>query len=83
MIHEYIEEALSHAHYEIISDEEPYYGEIPELKGVWATGKSLEECRRNLIDVVEGWVLVRLVRGMMIPPIGQVEINIPQEMAFV
>jgi len=25
MIHEYIETALRHAHYEIIEDEEPYY----------------------------------------------------------
>ena len=27
MIHEYIETALRHAHYEIIKDEQPYYGE--------------------------------------------------------
>ena len=46
MITEYINAALSHAKYEIIEDTEPYYGEIPELKGVWATGKTLEECRR-------------------------------------
>jgi hypothetical protein len=31
MICEYIEAALQHAHYELISDEEPYYGEVPEL----------------------------------------------------
>jgi predicted RNase H-like HicB family nuclease len=42
---EYIEESLKRARYEIIDDEEPYYGEVAELKGVWATGKSLEECR--------------------------------------
>jgi len=49
MIHEYIESALRHSHngssksyhYEIIEDEEPYYGEVPELQWVWATGKSL------------------------------------------
>ena len=45
MIKEYINAALSKAHYEIIEDGEPYYGEVPELKGVWATGKTLEECR--------------------------------------
>jgi len=50
MIHEYIETALRHAHYEIIKDEQPYYGEAPGLQGVWATGKSLEECRQNLAD---------------------------------
>jgi hypothetical protein len=34
MIVEYIEAALARANYEIIRDEEPYYGEVHELKGV-------------------------------------------------
>ena len=46
MIVEYIQEALNRAHYEIIDDDEPFYGELKELKGVWATGKTLEECRK-------------------------------------
>jgi len=50
---EYIEEALKRATYEIIDDEEPYYGEVPELRGVWAAGKTLEECRKNLKEVIE------------------------------
>jgi len=82
MIHEYIETALRHAHYEIIKDEQPYYGEVPGLQGVWATGKSLEECRQNLTEVVDGWVLVRLARGLPIPPIGKMQIRLPQEMAI-
>jgi len=32
MITEYIEAALARATYEIIKDEEPYYGEIPGLR---------------------------------------------------
>lgn len=83
MIHEYIEAALRHAHYEIIKDEQPYYGEVPELPGVWATGESLEECRQNLAEVVDGWVLIRLARGLPIPPIGQTQIKLPQEMTVV
>jgi predicted RNase H-like HicB family nuclease len=83
MIQEYIEAALRHAHYEIIKDEQPYYGEVPELQGVWATGKSLEECRQNLSEVVDGWVLVRLSRGLTIPAIGQTQIRLPQEMVGV
>lgn len=42
MISEYLEEALKRASYEIIDDEEPYYGEVAELQGVWASGKTLE-----------------------------------------
>jgi len=34
MINECIQAALSRANYEIIREEEPYYGEISDLKGV-------------------------------------------------
>ena len=54
MFAEYIRAALSKATYEIIEDQEPFYGEIPELPGVWASGKTLEECRENLKGVIEG-----------------------------
>lgn len=54
---EHIEEALKSAHYEIIKDDDPYYGEIDELKGVWASGKTLEVCRNNLKETLEGWIL--------------------------
>jgi len=67
MIVEYIEAALGKAKYDIIRDEEPYYGEVPGLKGVWATGKTLEECRRNLSEVIEGWIIVRIKKGLPIP----------------
>jgi predicted RNase H-like HicB family nuclease len=44
---------MSKAAFEIIEDEEPYYGEVPELKGVWASGKIMDECRENLRMVIE------------------------------
>ena len=69
MITEYINTALSKAKYEIIDDAEPYYGEVPEMEGVWATGKTLEECRHNLAEVIDGWLVLRLRRGLPIPTI--------------
>jgi len=75
MLVEYIEEALRRAHYEIIEDEEPYYGEVKELKGVWATGKTLEECRQNLMEVIEGWILISVKKGLKIPKLGNVSIE--------
>ena len=75
MIVEYIEAALEKATYEIIEDEEPYYGEVPGLDGVWATGKTLEECRRSLAEVIDGWVIVRLRKGLPIPSIGEYRIE--------
>jgi predicted RNase H-like HicB family nuclease len=71
MIREYVQAAMEKAHYELIDDPEPYYGEIPECQGVWATGRTLEECRRNLEDVLDGWLVVRLQKGLSIPPIEE------------
>ena len=68
---EYINAALEQAGYEIIEDSEPYYGEVPELPGVFATGRTLEECRRNLAGVIEEWSIVRLRRGLPIPPVAR------------
>jgi len=65
MFCEYIHAALSRATYEIIEDEEPFYGEVPELRGVWANGKTLEECRENLKGVIEGWIALRLRLGLV------------------
>ncbi len=75
MLIEYVEEALRRARYELIDDEEPYYGEVPELKGVWASGKTLEECRDNLKDVIEGWILVSLRKDLPVPNLGTHEIK--------
>ena len=75
MITEYIDEALKRARYEIIDDEEPYYGEVRELRGVWATGKTLEECRGNLKDVIEGWILLSARKGLAVPKLGDAEIR--------
>ena len=80
MIRNYIDAALRQAHYEIIDDEEPYHGSVPGLQGVWAGGKTLEECRDRLADVIEGWVLIRLPRGLTIPPLGDAMLVAPLEM---
>ena len=81
VISNYIEEAMKYAHYEIIEDEEPYYGEIPPLQGVWATGKTLEECRANLKEVLEGWLVLSLRKGLPIPPVGGVGIDEVEEVS--
>jgi predicted RNase H-like HicB family nuclease len=69
-ISEYIDMAISRARFEEIKDEEPIYAEVPGLPGVWATGKTLEECRANLRDVIDGWIEVRKRRGLQIPAIN-------------
>ena len=83
MFCEYIQAALYKATYEIIDDEEPFYGEIPELRGVWATGRTQEECRENLEAVVEGWIALRLRFGLAIPLVGGHTIETPSRVATV
>jgi predicted RNase H-like HicB family nuclease len=80
MIIEYVTEALRRARYEKIKDKEPFYGEIPGLKGVWATGRTLEQCRKRLSEVVDGWIVVRLRKGLPIPPLGRYRIEPPKEL---
>lgn len=77
MLTAYIQAAMERARYELIEDEEPCYGEIPELEGVWATGRTLESCRQNLAETVEDWMLLSIARGMPVPPLGEAAIRVP------
>ena len=80
MLLEYVDAALVKAKYEIIEGKEPYYGQVPGLKGVWATGKNLEECRSNLRDVIDGWIVVRLQQGLAVPAIGKHQVKAPKRL---
>ena len=59
MITEYISEAMDLARYKILEDG-TIFGEIPHLQGVWAEGGTLESCRRELQEVLEDWLLLKL-----------------------
>ena len=82
MLSDYIHQALEQATYELIEDDEPYYSEVPALQGVWATGKSLEECRRNLIAAIEDWLFFSVAKGLPIPMLGNIAIEPPKELAL-
>ena len=69
MIIEYIRTALAKARYERIDDPQPVYAAIPGLRGIWATGKTRDACKRHLSEVLEGWIIVRLRKGLPIPKI--------------
>ena len=44
---------------EIVKGESQYWGEIPELQGVWATHQTLEGCRRALREALSDWIALR------------------------
>jgi predicted RNase H-like HicB family nuclease len=65
MFAEYIAAALERAVYKTLEgEEEPIFVSVPQLPGAWATGKTVEEARRELIGVIEEWVFlgIRLVQ---------------------
>lgn len=78
MLQQYIQAALNAAHYELIEDEEPYYGEVSLLAGVWATGETLESCRFNLNEAIEDWLIFSIAKGLPIPALGDVVIRLPE-----
>ena len=54
MLLEYVQAALRHARYEIFADDGTFYGAIPECNGVYANAATLEDCRDQLGEVLDG-----------------------------
>ncbi len=78
MLLEYVQAALRHAKYEILPDDGSYYGEIPECNGVYANSKRLEDCREELREVMEEWVLFRIHKNLQLPIIDGIELLIKE-----
>lgn len=66
MLTEYIRAAMHQARYEILSDS-TFYGEIPGFQGVYANAKTLEGCREELQEVLEGWIILGLQLDHSLP----------------
>lgn len=72
----YIQAAMDQAKYEILPDDEGFYGEIPSLHGVWANAATLEACRDELQESVESWIVVKLRHGESdFPVLGGIDLN--------
>lgn len=78
MLLNYINTAMRHAKYEILPDDGTYYGEIPECNGVYANSDNLEDCRDELREVLEDWVLLRIHKNLSIPEIDGVGLEIKE-----
>ncbi|HWQ19083.1 MAG TPA: type II toxin-antitoxin system HicB family antitoxin [Methanotrichaceae archaeon] len=80
MFSEYVEAALERAVYKTLEgEEEPIFVSVPELPGAWATGKTVEGARKELISVIEEWVLLGIKLGYTIPLIGGHTISFSHE----
>jgi len=76
MLSKYILSAMKKARYEILEDDNTYYGNIPGFKGVYANADTLEDCREELEEVLEEWLFLRISRNLSIPEIDGIKLKI-------
>jgi predicted RNase H-like HicB family nuclease len=62
MFSDFVVKKLKTAQYKILKNG-TYFGEIPSFKGVWANAGDLEDCRRELREVLEEWLLIKIRQG--------------------
>jgi predicted RNase H-like HicB family nuclease len=77
MLFEYIQGALEKAEYKKL-DDGTWFAEIPGFEGVWANRKTVEECRKELVEVLEEWLILKLRDGDSIPTVKDIDINIKE-----
>ncbi|MBW1692242.1 MAG: type II toxin-antitoxin system HicB family antitoxin [Deltaproteobacteria bacterium] len=77
MIIDYCQKALEKAEYKKLEDG-TWFAEIPGFRGVWANGKSVEECRKELITVLEEWLVLKLRDKDPIPAVDGLKVEIKE-----
>ncbi|MDZ8237796.1 MAG: type II toxin-antitoxin system HicB family antitoxin [Nostoc sp. ChiQUE01a] len=80
MLTNYIRTAMHKATYQLLEDG-TFYGEIPECQGVWANATTLEACREDLQDALEGWIMLGLHLGHTLPILDGIDLNFSKEVA--
>jgi predicted RNase H-like HicB family nuclease len=57
MLFEYAQKAIEKAVYKRL-DNGTWFAEIPGFPGVWANGRTVEACRKELWGVLEEWIIL-------------------------
>jgi predicted RNase H-like HicB family nuclease len=78
MLTTYLKAAMKKARYEILQDDNTFYGEIPGFDGVYANAKTLEACRDELEEVLEEWILFRVSRNLRLPQVNGIALKIKE-----
>ncbi len=78
MLTEYLEAAMRRANYEILPDDDTFYGDIPGFEGVYANSDNLETCRSELREVLEEWVLLSISRHLSLPVIDGIDLKVKE-----
>ena len=75
MLVEYIQKAIERAEYKKLEDS-TWFAEIPGFEGVWSNGKSVEECRKELIEVLEEWLFLKIRDNNAVPAIDGITLAV-------
>ena len=80
MLLAYIQKALEKAQYKML-DDKTWYADIPGFEGVWANSKTVEECRKELVEVLEEWLVLKIRDRDAIPEVDGVQIKVREMIA--
>lgn len=77
MLLRYCEAALHYAQYKIL-DDGTWFAEIDGFQGLWGNGPTVEACRKDLLEALEDWLMLKLADGDPIPGIDGMEIKVSE-----
>ncbi len=66
MLTEFLERKMHKASFKRLADK-TYFGEIAGVRGVWANAKTITACRKELREVLEDWLLLKVRSGERVP----------------
>ncbi len=78
MLAEYISKAIEKAEYKKVEEDNAWFASVPGFEGAWGHGSTIEECRKDLMEVVEEWLLIKIQNHEDLPRVKGIELNIKQ-----
>ena len=79
MFAEYLKAVMRHAEFEVLEDDGSIYGHLPVLPGAWANADTEAECRRELEEIAEEWILLAIAEHDPLPVIDGVQLRVQTE----
>ena len=74
MLTNYILSALKNAQFETLDDGTCYWS-VPWFKGVWANEKTKTACKKQLQEVLEEWIVLKIRKKLFIPTVEEYDLN--------
>ena len=74
MIIQYITAAMELAEFELMENGR-YFATVPPCQGFWTEGATIQECKKEMPEIFESWLLVGLQHGHRLPVIAGIDLN--------